>query len=93
MKLRNSLLEAILFTPFFASFYSCAVVALFHIVRKNVQQTANEVVTFAAILQTFIFATGLYGTTISPERLVRIHAAFATRCLAKTAFGATKSAP
>lgn len=82
------MISPLLFSPAFALLNPFAVITLFLIVGKLVEQAAGERTALPAVLMFFRFTAGFYRTGLSPEGPVNMYTAFTAHLLFKFALTA-----
>jgi len=75
-------------TPFFTLLNPLAVVALFFVIGKLIEQITGKTVAFAAMPQLLFLTAGFYGTCLPPKGLVNLNAAPAIHLFPILAFAA-----
>jgi hypothetical protein len=80
-------------SPFSALFNALAVVALFFVVGKLVQQRAREIAAYSAMLQAFALAAAFYRAGVAPKRFADMYAPAAAHLLPVNALAAQNTAP
>lgn len=80
------------FFPASALLNASAVVSLFFIVGKLMEQFAWKLSTLAAVFKALVLAAGLHRAGIAPERLVHMYAARAVHLLPVGALGTQQAA-
>jgi hypothetical protein len=89
----NDIFHSLDSCPFLALLNALAVVALFLVVGKLVQQRTGKIAACSAMLQTFSFAAAFYGAGVAPKRFVDMYASAAAHLLPVTALTAQNAAP
>jgi uncharacterized membrane protein YhaH (DUF805 family) len=79
--------------PFPALFNALAVVALFFVVGKLIQQRTGKIAACSAMLQTFSLAAAFYRAGVAPKRFSDMYASAAVHLLFVTALTAQNTAP